>query len=80
MRWRDMRGSDNVEDREGARPAGLGAGFKLGGVGLVVVVGISLLLVPSLTDGATHAPPLPPPPRERTASDVVRLGSPVTRQ
>jgi hypothetical protein len=41
-----MRGSDNIEDREGAAPPGrgLGAGFKLGGVGLIAVVAISLLL------------------------------------
>jgi predicted metalloprotease len=46
LRWRDMRGSDNFEDREGAAPAGrgLGSGFKLGGVGLIAVVAISLLL------------------------------------
>jgi len=46
MRWRDMRGSDNVEDREDASPArgGLGGGLKLGGFGLVAVVAISLLL------------------------------------
>jgi predicted metalloprotease len=41
-----MRGSDNLEDREGAAPAGrgLGAGFKLGGAGLIAVVALSLLL------------------------------------
>jgi len=41
-----MRGSGNIEDREGAgAPRGLGgAGFKLGGFGLVAVVAISLLL------------------------------------
>ena len=46
MRWRDMRGSGNIEDREGAGPPrGFGgAGFKLGGFGLVAVVAISLLL------------------------------------
>jgi uncharacterized protein len=46
MRWRDMRGSGNIEDREGAGPPrGLGgAGFKLGGFGLIAVVAISLLL------------------------------------
>src|SRR5262249_9833286 len=45
MRWRDMRDSDNVEDREGAGPAGggLGGGVKLGGAGLIVVVALSLL-------------------------------------
>ena len=46
MRWRDMRGSDNLEDREGARPPGrgLGGGVMLGGAGLIAVVAISLLL------------------------------------
>jgi len=39
MRWGDMRGSDNVEDRESAGPArGIGGGFKLGGVGLIAVL------------------------------------------
>jgi predicted metalloprotease len=40
-----MRGSDNLEDRESAGPAGggLGGGVKLGGAGLVAVVVISLL-------------------------------------
>lgn len=46
MRWRDMRGSDNLDDREGAAPpgGGLGGGLKLGGAGLIGVVVISLLL------------------------------------
>jgi len=46
LRWREMRGSDNFEDREGASPSGrgLGGGLKLGGVGLIAVVAISLLL------------------------------------
>lgn len=46
MRWRDMRGSDNLEDREGAGPPGrrLGGGVMLGGGGLIAVVVISLLL------------------------------------
>jgi len=45
MRWRDMRESDNVEDREG-RSSGIpfGGGLKIGGLGLVAVVAISLLL------------------------------------
>jgi uncharacterized protein len=45
MRWRDMRGSGNVEDRESAGPArGLGGGMKIGGAGLIAVVVVSLLL------------------------------------
>jgi predicted metalloprotease len=41
-----MRGSDNLDDREGAAPpgGGLGGGLKLGGAGLIGVVVISLLL------------------------------------
>ena len=45
MRWGNMRGSDNVEDRESAGPArGIGGGLKLGGVGLIAVVAISWFL------------------------------------
>src|SRR5262249_28823261 len=44
MRWGDMRGSGNVEDRESASPSGLGGGFKLGGVGLIAVLAISWFL------------------------------------
>lgn len=45
MRWRDMRGSGNVEDREGAGPArGFGGGVKIGGAGLIAVVVVSVLL------------------------------------
>ncbi len=74
MRWRDMRGSDNLEDREGAGPAGrrLGGGVKLGGVGLIAVVALSLLfglnpldVLTSIQDGgAPISPPTqsaPPP-------------------
>jgi uncharacterized protein len=74
MRWRDMRGSDNLEDREGAGPSGrgLGGGVKLGGVGLIAVVALSLLfglnpldVLTSLQDGgAPVSPPTqsaPPP-------------------
>ena len=41
MRWKDMRRSDNVEDRRGM-PMG-GAGLKLGGGGLLLIVVLSLL-------------------------------------
>ena len=74
MRWRDMRDSDNVEDREGAGPAGggLGGGVKLGGVGLIAVVALSLLfglnpldVLTSLQGGgapiSSPAPSAPPP-------------------
>ncbi|HMB37222.1 MAG TPA: neutral zinc metallopeptidase [Methylomirabilota bacterium] len=44
MRWGDMRGSGNVEDRESASPSGLGGGFKLGGIGLIAVLAISWFL------------------------------------
>jgi uncharacterized protein len=46
VRWRDMRGSGNLEDREGAGPAGgmLGGGMKLGGMGLIAVLAISWFL------------------------------------
>ena len=41
MRWRDMRRSDNVEDRRGMSMGG--AGIKLGGGGLLLIVVLSLL-------------------------------------
>ena len=47
MRWRNMRESDNIEDRQGQSSGGFGlggGGVKLGGLGLVAVVAISLLL------------------------------------
>ena len=64
-----MRGSGNIEDREGAgAPRGLGgAGFKLGGFGLVAVVAISLLLglnpldvIVSMQGGDVPTAPAPP--------------------
>jgi len=68
-----MRRSDNVDDREGAGPAGrgLGGGVKLGGVGLIAVVAVSLFLglnpldvLESIQGGAPPAAPTqgaPPP-------------------
>jgi len=68
-----MRSSDNVDDREGAGPAGrgLGGGVKLGGMGLIAVVAISYFLglnpldvLVSLQGGAPPAVPTqgaPPP-------------------
>jgi predicted metalloprotease len=46
MRWRHMRESGNIEDRRGQSPggAGFGGGIKIGGLGLVAVVVVSLLL------------------------------------
>jgi uncharacterized protein len=45
LRWGEMRGSGNVEDRESAGPAGgFGGGIKLGGVGLIAVLAISWFL------------------------------------
>ena len=40
MRWQQERRSDNVEDRRGSMPVG---GFKIGGLGLILVLAISLL-------------------------------------
>ncbi len=45
VRWGDMRGSGNVEDRESGGPAGgFRGGLKLGGVGLIAVLAISWFL------------------------------------
>jgi uncharacterized protein len=45
VRWGNMRGSDNIEDRESAGPAGgFGGGIKLGGVGLIAVLAVSWFL------------------------------------
>jgi uncharacterized protein len=44
MRWRNMRESDNIEDRQGQSPRGFGGGVKIGGLGLVAIVVVSLLL------------------------------------
>jgi predicted metalloprotease len=41
MRWRDLRRSENVEDRRGMAMGG--AGLKLGGGGLLLIVVLSLL-------------------------------------
>ena len=73
MRWRNMRDSDNVEDRESAGPAGaFGAGVKLGGAGLIAVLAISWFLglnpldvLMSLQGGGAPGSPTqvaPPPP------------------
>src|SRR5262245_43747854 len=81
MRWRDMRDSDNVEDREGApSPAGaLGGGVKLGGVGLIAVVAISLLfglnpmdVLVSLQGGGAPPPSQTAPPASPSAPGAPR--------
>lgn len=77
-----MRGSDNLDDREGAGPPGrgLGGGVKLGGAGLIGVVIISLLLglnpldvLVSLQGGAPPSAPTqgapPPSPSGPAAGD-----------
>jgi predicted metalloprotease len=77
-----MRGSDNLDDREGAGPPGrgLGGGVKLGGAGLIGVVVISLLLglnpldvLVSLQGGAPPSAPTqgapPPSPSGPAAGD-----------
>jgi len=73
-----MRGSDNLDDREGAAPpgGGLGGGVKLGGAGLIGVVVISLLLGLNPLDvlvslqggGAPSAPTQNPPPAASSGS------------
>src|SRR5262249_8917683 len=71
MRWRDMRESDNVEDREGESVGpGFGGGLKIGGRGLIAVVAISLLLgqnpldvLSMLQGGGGPAVEAPAPPR-----------------
>jgi uncharacterized protein len=81
LRWRDMRGSDNFEDREGAAPSGrgLGGGLKLGGVGLIAVVAISLLLglnpldvLVSLQGGAPPTAPTQSTPAPTPSGSVAR--------
>jgi uncharacterized protein len=85
MRWRDMRRSDNVEDRRGM-PMG-GAGIKVGGGMLLVVLLVSVLtgtnpldLIGGLEQGIEETAPPPgsdvgpgrqPPPGDQQA-DFVR--------
>ena len=41
MRWREGRRSENIEDRRGMRPS---RGFKIGGLGILLVVGVGWLM------------------------------------
>jgi len=83
MRWRDLRRSDNVEDRRDQSPGFGGAGLKLGGGGLLLVLLISVLtgtnpldLLVSLQESggpAVEAPgPAPAPPANDPSADFVR--------
>jgi hypothetical protein len=76
-----MRGSDNIEDREHAGPAGRGlsGGVKLGGVGLVAVVVISLVfglnpldVLVSLQGGAPPSAPTQSAPPPTSSGSAVR--------
>ncbi len=81
MRWRDLRRSDNVEDRRGVSLGG--AGVKLGGGAVLVVLLVSLLtgtnpleLLVALQEGApppsTEVGPPRPPPADDPQADFVR--------
>jgi predicted metalloprotease len=75
-----MRGSDNVEDRESAGPAGrLGGGLKLGGAGLIVVLAISWFLglnpldvLVELQGGGSPSAPTQSAPSPATSAPEVR--------
>ena len=81
MRWRDMRRSENVEDRRGM-PMG-GAGLKLGGGSLLLVVVLSLLtgtnpldilggLVEEAPPPAVDSGPQRQPPQDDPQADFIR--------
>lgn len=81
MRWRDMRRSDNVEDRRGMPMAG--AGLKLGGGGLLLILVLSVLtgtnpldLIGGLEEGgsppAIDSGPERKPPTDDPQADFVR--------
>ncbi|MCI0411576.1 zinc metallopeptidase [bacterium] len=81
MRWRDLRRSENVEDRRGFGVGPVG-GFKLGGCGLIVLVILSFFLginpleflgILQQTQTTTQQPvPGTPPPANDPSSDFVR--------
>ena len=80
MRWSDMRRSDNVEDRRGMSMGG--AGIRLGGGGLLLIVVLSLLtgtnpldLLSGLEDAsppAIDSGPERKPPADDPQSDFIR--------
>ena len=80
MRWRDMRRSDNVEDRRGMSVGG--AGLKLGGGGLLLILVLSVLtgtnpldLISGLEEGsppAVDSGPERKPPADDPQADFIR--------
>jgi hypothetical protein len=80
MRWRDMRRSDNVEDRRGMSMGG--AGLKLGGGGLLLILVLSVLtgtnpldLISGLEEAAppvTDGGPERKPPADDPQADFIR--------
>jgi predicted metalloprotease len=81
MRWKDMRRSENVEDRRGL-PMG-GAGLKLGGGGLLLIVVLSLLtgtnpldilggLVEQEAPSTIDSGPQRKPPEDDPQADFIR--------
>jgi predicted metalloprotease len=79
MRWRDLRRSENVEDRRGASLGG--PGLKLGGAGLLLVLLVSVLtgtnpleLLVALQESppATEVAPEGGPPANDPGADFVR--------
>jgi predicted metalloprotease len=80
VRWGNMRGSGNVEDRESAGPAGgIGGGLKLGGVGLIAVLAISWFLglnpldvLVSLQGGGSPSAPTQSAPPPSTSAPGTR--------
>ena len=82
MRWRDLRRSDNVEDRRGM-PMGGGAGVKVGGGMLLVILLVSVLtgtnpldLIGGLQEGApppvSDTGPARKPPADDAQADFIR--------
>jgi len=81
MRWGDMRRSENVEDRRGSSFGRRGAPVKIGGLGLVIVLVVSLFLginplelLGPIGDVSGPAPQTqaPAPPQDDRQADFVR--------